>query len=329
MQLLTFTNAGIYCHAGDFYIDPWQKVSKAIITHAHSDHARWGMGHYWAHHHSVPIMKLRLGADISVTGVNYGESLLFNGVKVSLHPAGHIIGSAQIRVEYKGEVWVVSGDYKTVSDGVCEPFEPIKCHTFVTECTFGMPIYRWKPQEVIFGQINRWFHTNFQNGINSILVGYSLGKAQRLLANLGTCIENVYLHTAISNIQQAYQEKGIIKNTYKNASEWKKNESEKTLILAPPAAVNTPWMRKFEPFSIGIASGWMAIRGNKRRRNADAGFVLSDHADWPQLLDAISNTGAENIYATHGFTAVLSRYLQEKGYNANEVNTLFEGEKAE
>jgi len=177
MPLITFTHTGMYCAAADVYIDPWRPVDRCIITHAHSDHARTGMGHYLCHEHSVHLLRHRLGADISVEGIPYGEVRNINGVQFSLHPAGHVIGSAQVRVEHKGEVWTISGDYKTEDDGFTPPFEVVRCHTFITECTFGLPVYTWEPQRSIFDEINAWWRTNAAEGVATVISAYSLGKA--------------------------------------------------------------------------------------------------------------------------------------------------------
>ena len=327
MPLLEFTPAGIYCPQADIYIDPWKKVNKAIITHAHADHSRWGMKHYLAHPLSIPVMRLRLGSDISVQAVEYNQKLLINGVEISLHPAGHIPGSAQVRVSYKGETWVASGDYKVEDDGLSTAFEPVKCNTFITECTFGLPVYKWKPQKEIFNEMNDWWRTNQSNGISTIVTAYSLGKAQRLLQNLDPSIGKIYTHGAVENTNEVMREAGIhLNETIRITKETTKKELVGNMIIAPPSALNTPWMNKFKPLSDGIASGWMMLRGTRRRRAADRGFALSDHADWPGLLSAIKATGAENVITTHGYTNVFSRYLNEIGINSVEEKTLFTGE---
>lgn len=328
--LLSYTKKGIYCEKADVFIDPWRPVDKAIITHAHADHSRWGMKKYIAHHHSIPVMKHRLGNDIDVTGKNYGEDFNINGVKFSLHPAGHIIGSAQVRVEYKGEVWVVSGDYKTEPDSTCTPFEAVQCHTFITESTFGLPVYDWIPSKAIYSSINQWWETNQAQGKVSILLGYSLGKAQRIIEHLNQDIGKVYTHGAIENTNEVLRSAGIsVPTTTRITKETDKKELIGNMIIAPPSAHNTPWMRKFKPYSVGITSGWMALRGARRRRNADRGFVMSDHADWNGLNAAVEATGAENIYVTHGYSATFAQWLNEKGKNAHVLETEYEGELSE
>lgn len=327
MSLLRFTDKGIYCPQAKVYIDPWKPVNKAIITHAHADHSRWGMKSYLAHHLSVPVMKHRLGNDINAEGVGFNEPRTINGVKFSLHPAGHIYGSAQVRVEYKGEVWVVSGDYKTENDKACTSFEPVKCHSFITESTFGLPVYRWENQESVFDDINRWWRKNKEQGKTTILCGYSLGKAQRIIQNLDSSIGKIYTHGAVENTNEVLREAGVdIRETTLLTNEHSKKELVGNIVIAPPSAIGTPWARKLKPYSTGVASGWMMIRGMRRRRNADRGFVLSDHADWNGLNESVKATGAENIYVTHGYSTIFSNWLKEQGYNASVVETEYEGE---
>ncbi|TFV92394.1 ligase-associated DNA damage response exonuclease [Algoriphagus kandeliae] len=331
MNLLELTELGLYCPPADVFIDPWRPVNRAVITHAHSDHARWGMKKYLAHHHSAEVMRLRLGSEINLETVDYGEVKSVNGVKISLHPAGHIPGSAQVRLEYQGKIAVVSGDYKIEDDGLSIPFESIKCHEFVSECTFGLPIYKWESQQETFNQINNWWKENAAEGRNSVLFAYSLGKAQRILHNLKREIGSVFVHGAIWNTNQALLANGIdIWDVPKVNPDIPKNEYQGALIIAPPSAMGTPWMRKFSPYRTGICSGWMSIRGTRRRRAADRGFVLSDHADWEGLIQAIEATEAEKVYLTHGSTAAFGKFLQEeKGIDAVELRTLFGEEEAE
>lgn len=329
MALLQFTDKGIYCPPARVYIDPWKPVSRAICTHAHADHARRGMKHYLAHHDSVPIMQHRLGKDISARGLAYGEVIEVHGVKISLHPAGHIIGSAQVRVEYKGEIAVVSGDYKIQDDGFSVPFEPVRCHTFVTESTFGLPVYHWQPQVRVLDEINQWWQQNAAENKASLLIAYSLGKAQRVLENINREIGPVYTHGAVESIQQVLRESGYpMKPSLPVTAEHKKAAFRKALIVAPMGAIGSAWSRKLAPFSLGIASGWMQVRGSRRRRAADRGFVLSDHADWAGLNKAVTETGAEHIYVTHGYTDIYSRWLQDQGLQASVVETMF-GEEEE
>jgi putative mRNA 3-end processing factor len=288
------------------------------------------MDHYIAHQASVPVLKHRLSPDISAAGYSYSEPFTINGVRVSFHPAGHILGSAQVRVEYKGEIWVASGDYKLQDDHISPAFEPVKCHTFITESTFGLPVYRWQPQEEVFAQVNEWWSTNASRNKASVLLGYSLGKAQRLLQNVDHSIGPVYTHGAIDNINQLFIAQGIaLKPSERVTPLIPKSAYRNALIIAPTSAINSPWLRRFEPYSLGIASGWMALRGARRRRAADRGFVLSDHADWNELNTAIRATGAEKVYVTHGYTSAFARWLQENGTEAWEARTEYEGELAE
>lgn len=331
MSLIEFRPEGLYCPPGDFYIDPWKKVKHAVVTHAHADHARWGMGAYLAHTDNRSVMRLRLGEDIQLETASYGETVSRNGVSVSLHPAGHIIGSAQVRIEYKGEIWVVSGDYKTGPDDTCAPFEPIKCHHFITESTFGLPVYNWPDQREVFAEINAWWSQNAAEGKTSLLLGYSLGKAQRLLAGVDPTIGPIFTHGAVENTNMALRADGIsaIPPTERVTRDTDKARFAGALVVAPPSAVGSAWVKQFRPFSVAIASGWMSLRGPRRRRNVDRGFVLSDHADWNGLLDAVRATEAEHVYVTHGYSDVFAQYLNENGFSASTVETEYEGELSE
>ena len=320
-QLIQFTDRGLYCQAGDFYIDPWKPVERAIITHAHSDHARWGSKFYLCQQDTLALLQLRLG-DNKYQAVGWHEPVYMNGVKITLHPAGHIIGSAQIRVEHQGEVWVVSGDYKTENDGISGAFEPVKCNVFITESTFGLPIYNWKSQEEIFNNIQNWILENHRVGKTSVLMAYSLGKAQRLLPCIEATGLPIFLHGAVYNVHQALVNAGFkLPAIQRVEPDMPKETFKGSVVIAPGSADGTPWMKRFSPYSVGVCSGWMQVRGNLRRRNADAGFALSDHADWPGLLQAIKATEAQKVYVTHGFQAAFSRYLNEIGIEAGEVKT--------
>lgn len=329
-QLIDFTSSGIYCPLADIYIDPWKPVNKAIITHAHADHARIGNMMYLAHKDTVPLLKHRLGMYIEVQGIEYNETVNINGVNISLHPAGHIIGSSQVRIEYKGEVWVVSGDYKLDNDGLSKPFESIKCDVFVTESTFGLPIFKWRSQQEVFNEINNWWASNTAEGKTSVLIGYSLGKAQRLLCNLDTGIGEIYAHSVIENINQVIRANGTYIPKVKMMDHlMEKKKLNKALILAPPSYLNSPFIDKLERSSIAVASGWMDLRGSRRRRSVDRGFILSDHADWSQLKTAVKESGAKMIYVTHGYSSSFSRWLNENGIESKEVETKFQGELEE
>jgi putative mRNA 3-end processing factor len=329
-MLLRFDSKGIYCPQADVYIDPWQPVNKALITHAHSDHAKVGSAAYLCHRDSVALLQLRLGQDISVQGIEYNTPVVMNGVTISFHPAGHIIGSAQIRLEYKGEIWVVSGDYKLQQDGVSVPFEPVRCHHFVTESTFGLPVYKFPSAETVHADINQWWEKNAADDTNSVIIGYALGKAQRILQHLDENLGNIYTHGAVDNINQTLQQNGIrLKDTIRVTADMQKKDFKGAIILAPPSAIGSPWLNRFAPFSLGVCSGWMQLRGARRRRSADRGFILSDHGDWAQLNEAVQLSGAENVYVTHGYKAVFAKWLREScGLQAFEVDTFYENEDA-
>lgn len=329
MALIEFTDSGLYCRAGGFYIDPWKPVKRSIITHAHSDHARSGNGYYLCHHLTKPILRLRLG-DINCESIGWNETVTMNGVKVSLHPAGHVIGSSQIRLESGGEVWVVSGDYKIENDGWSGAFEPVRCHTFITECTFGLPVYRWKSQREIFDDMRDWILKNHERGLTSVLIAYSLGKAQRILTPLVETGLPIFLHGAVHNVHETLSASGVpLPAVTRVVPETLKSETAGNIVIAPSGADRTTWVRRFFPYNVGVCSGWMQVRGNVRRRNVGAGFVLSDHADWNGLLQAVSTTGAERVYATHGFQSVFARYLNEIGIQAAEVKTEFGNDEEE
>ena len=325
-MVLSFTERGIYCPAGDFYIDPWKPVPRALITHGHADHARPGHGAYLCTHSAAPVMRHRLG-DIRLDTISYDETRQIGGARVSFHPAGHVPGSAQIRIEVGGEVWVVSGDYKTTDDGLSEAFEPVRCHSFISECTFGLPVFTWEPQEIVINQINQWWAANAAAGITTVLGAYSLGKAQRLLAAIDPGIGPILTHGAVEATNAVLRGQGYaLPDTVLVTPDTDRKAYPGALVIAPPSALGSAWARRFGPQSTGFASGWMRLRGVRRRRAADRGFVVSDHADWPGLLDAIKSTGAENIYVTHGYTDIFARYLNEKGFNAQIVATDFTGE---
>jgi putative mRNA 3-end processing factor len=329
MQLIEFTDRGLYCRQGDFYIDPWKPVAKAVITHAHSDHAHPGSKDYLCHHLTAPLLKLRLG-DVTVQSLEWNETVTINNVSISLHPAGHIIGSSQVRIEYNNEIWVISGDYKTENDGISGSFEPIRCHSFISESTFGLPIYNWKPQSEIFDNIRNWVLNNQNENKASVIIGYSLGKAQRIINCVSPITNKIYAHGAIWNVQQALKNAGLnLPDVERVTPEMPKENFKNAVIIAPPSADGSPWMKRFSPYRVGVCSGWMQVRGNVRRRNTDAGFALSDHADWPGLWEAIKATSASKVFVTHGFQSAFSRYLNEKGIESAEVKTEYRGEEEE
>lgn len=318
--LLERTDDGLYCPEGGFHIDPWRPVERAIITHAHGDHACPGSRSYLTAEPGEVLLRARLGPEAVIETIGYGEPLHLGGVSVSLHPSGHILGSAQVRIERGGEVWVVSGDYKLEPDATCPPFEPLACHTFVTESTFGLPIYRWPKEGAVFADINTWWRANRETGRASVLFVYAAGKAQRVLAGIDASIGPIVAHGAIERVNGIYRDRGI------PLPPATLSEGKMPLVLAPAFANNSPWLRRFSPYSTGMASGWMRIRGTRRRRALDRGFVLSDHADWPALLGAIDATGAECVWVTHGYRGALARWIEEHGKRAEVVETPFEGE---
>jgi putative mRNA 3-end processing factor len=326
MALIKFTNRGIYCEQGGFYIDPWHPVDYAVTTHGHADHVKWGNKNYLCHELTKPILKQRYGLEDNVQTLPYGQEIDINGIKLSLHPAGHVIGSSQIRLAYKGEICVVSGDYKVEYDGISAAFEPIKCHTFVSESTFGLPIYHWEPQKIIFEQMQSWIADNHSKQKTSILVAYSLGKAQRLIKNLMGNYP-IYVHNSIANLNEAFENAGVdLPKTIRITPEIKKDELQKGIVIVPPALADGRWIKSLIQPAVGVCSGWMAVRAGRRWRSADAGFALSDHADWPGLLSAIKATAAEKVFVTHGSTAVFAKYLNEIGIAAAEVTTKYGSE---
>ncbi|MCY7306268.1 MAG: ligase-associated DNA damage response exonuclease [Rhodoferax sp.] len=329
MELVVARPQGLYCTAGDFYIDPWRPVDRAVITHGHSDHARMGSAHYLATQAGAGVLRHRLGADIALETLPYGASILHHGVRLSFHPAGHVLGSAQVRLEAGGEVWVLSGDYKVEDDGTCAAFEPVRCHTFVTESTFGLPIYRWQPQAMIFADLNDWWRGNAAAGRASLLFCYAFGKAQRLLSGLDPEIGSILLHGAMEPLTRVYREAGVrLPLTQTVASLADPSQIPGSMVLAPPSAQGTSWMRRFADYADAFASGWMQLRGTRRRRGVDRGFVMSDHADWPGLQQAITATGASRVFVTHGQVAVMVRWLREQGLDAQEFATEYGQEEA-
>ncbi len=329
--LISLTPRGLYCKAGDFYVDPWKPVKKAVVTHAHADHSYRGNEQYLVPKEGELISRIRIGDGAVIETLPYRKPLDIDGVRVSFHPAGHILGSAQVRIEYKGEVWVISGDYKLTPDATCAPFEPVKCHHFVTEATFGLPIYRWQKTEKVFDEINDWWRRNQEKGKASVIFAYSLGKAQRIMNGIDRSIGAIFTHGAVERLTQAYRESGVDlpKTTYAGAVENKK-DFVGSLVVAPPSAQQSVgWLRRFGPQSTGFASGWMAVRGARRQRAVDRGFVLSDHADWPELLTAIGGAEAETVYVTHGFSPEVVRWLNGNGQYAVELKTKFVGDDAD
>ncbi len=322
-DLIVARPEGLYCPPGGFYIDPWKPVDAAVITHAHSDHVRAGHGHYLAAHAGAGILRSRL-PDITLQTVRYGERLTIGETTVSLHPAGHVLGSAQIRVEHRGRVWVASGDYKLASDPTCDAFEPVRCDTFITESTFGLPIYRWDPPQTLFDDVDSWWRRNAAEGRASVLFCYTLGKAQRVLASIDAAIGPIFCHGAVETLNDVYRAAGIALPPTQRVNDIAPKDKamfRQALIVAPPSAQGTPWLRRVGEYSDAFASGWMRLRGTRRRRGVDRGFVLSDHADWPALQQAIDASGASRVIVTHGQVEPLVRWLRERGFDSGSFAT--------
>jgi putative mRNA 3-end processing factor len=318
---------GLYCVPGQFYIDPWRPVDRAVITHGHGDHARVGHAHYLAARAGVGILRSRLG-DIHIDGLEYGERVTHNGVTISLHPAGHVLGSSQVRMECGGEVWVASGDYKVEPDKTCAPFEPVACDTFITESTFGLPIYRWEPEQATFDDINRWWRRNAEQGRCSVVFAYAFGKAQRILSGLDASIGPIVCHGAVEPLNRVYREAGVALPPTVMVTDVDKAALKQALVIAPPSSAGSPWMKRFGDYSDAFASGWMQLRGARRRRGVDRGFVLSDHADWPGLMAAIRATGAGRVVVTHGSIGPMVRWLCQNGLDAGAFETEYGDDEA-
>ena len=331
-DLIELRPQGLYCPPGDFYIDPWRPVERAVITHAHADHARAGHRHYLCSAEGAALLRVRLG-DVALQPLAWGETVDLHGVRLSLHPAGHVLGSAQVRIEHRGQVWVASGDYFVANTGernsTCSAFEPLRCHCFITESTFGLPIYRWRPQAEVMGDIHTWWQHNAQAQRPSLLLAYSLGKAQRLLAGVDASIGPVLVHGAVESLNAVYRAAGVALAPCQRADTVARAELSRALVIAPPATHGSAWARRLGDFSDAFASGWMQLRGARRRRGVDRGFVLSDHADWPGLHAAIRATGASRVIVTHGYEAVMVRWLREQGLQADSFRTEFGDEAVE
>ncbi|MBL8289413.1 MAG: ligase-associated DNA damage response exonuclease [Rubrivivax sp.] len=339
-DLVVLRPEGLYCPAGDFHIDPWRPVSRAVITHAHGDHARPGHGAYLATAVSEGVLRARLGSGIALQGLAYGEAVTINGVRVSLHPAGHVLGSAQVRIEHRGEVWVASGDYYAsgVDEGsernpTCAPFEPVRCHCFITESTFGLPIYRWRAQREVLAEVDAWWRANAEAARPSLVLAYTFGKAQRLLAGVDASIGPLVVHGAVEPLNEAYRAAGVpLPDTVpwvrlREGGKAAAAQVRRALVVAPPSALGSPWARSLGEFGDAFASGWMQLRGARRRQGVDRGFVLSDHADWPGLQRAIAATGAARVIVTHGYEAVMVRWLAAQGLQAGAFRTEYGDEE--
>ena len=321
--LIQNTPKGLYCTVADVYIDPQKPVHRALITHGHSDHALSGHRYYLCTRLTAAVIKLRLGSFIQIQVVEFGEKITINNVQFSFHPAGHIPGSAQIRVEYKGEVWVVTGDYKTEPDKVSGNYELLKCNTLVTETTFALPIYQWQPQAFTMREILNWYKYNLDLGKSSVILAYALGKSQRIIQNIPEEI-SIYTHTTVEDTNKVLRESGLeLRKTIQINSRVAKKDIQRGITIAPSSILNTPLMRALESPALGYASGWMTLNRFRKQQTAEAGFVLSDHVDWNELNQVVNECNAENIWLMHGYTKEYRRFLIAQGKNAKDIGSHF------
>lgn len=331
--MLELTPVGLYCPKGNFYIDPMYPVENALITHAHSDHAREGSRNYFAHHATMAIMNSRFSRwDEVYHPTDYEDYFQLGPVKCSFHPAGHVLGSAQIRLEYNGEVWVVSGDYKRDPDQTCKPYQPIKCDVFITETTFALPIFRWEKTEDVVIRIQEWIRQSHELDRIPILYAYSLGKTQRLLVELAKAgQENFVIHSSADKICRIYRDQGIPIPHYEIFSDrMAPLDITNKVLIFPPMMQRSKFVRRYKNLSEALVSGWMALRGTRRRRGVERGFVLSDHADWPSLCRTVRGSGAKKVFSTHGYTDVFARFVSESfKTEASELNVLRERSEEE
>lgn len=320
--MLIMTAKGLYCPRGNFYIDPKGRVEHAVITHAHSDHARKGSKYYYCAASGASLLKVRLGESISVTPIPYRQKYNFGDVTISFHSAGHILGSAQVRIELNGEVWVVSGDYKRDSDPTCEPFETVECDVFITEATFGTPAYCWEKENDFGEDIFNWWEKNSHNGFHSVLFAYSLGKAQRILGHLNSYHEiPIICQSATEMLTQCYREEGIDLSPTLCLDQLRPNSKmQESLFLVPHSFLKTEHAKHLgNKYKTAFASGWMA----KDSFRYDTGFVISDHADWNDLLRTISESKAQQVYVQHRGNGALVKELKSRGITANSDLALF------
>jgi putative mRNA 3-end processing factor len=330
--LIAWTDKGLYCEVGGFYIDPHRAVDLAVVTHAHSDHARRGSKHYITVDSGIGLLRARIGKKISVQGLKYGERIRLGEVTVSLHSAGHILGSAQVRVEYGNEVWVASGDYKRDPDPSCDPFETVRCDTFITEATFGTPKYAWRKDARHGEDLVRWWDENALAARNSIVFGYSLGKGQRILAELAPAFQNgrirspVLIHSAMVELTECYRAEGrVLAPTLPLDEAVAEAEAADRalvgeMILAPPSVLDETWAKRLGDYRTAFASGWMQTGGWGRGRY-DHGFVMSDHADWNDLNQTILESGATRVFVQHRDGALV-RHLRSQGLEAYSADEL-------
>lgn len=317
--MLIMTSRGLYCPAGNFHIDPNGAVEHAVVTHAHSDHARRGAGRYYGAACGVDLVRARLGGKIDIRGYEYGQKFRLGAVDVSFHPAGHILGSAQVRLECGGEVWVASGDYKRDADPTCAPFEVVPCDVFVTEATFGTPAYQWAKGADLGREIADWWHANAERGVNSVLFAYSLGKAQRVLGVLQPHARKpVHCHPAAIPLNACYRDQGIALAPTVDLGEVPPDrELRGELFLVPQSFLQSGQAAILgEAYETAFASGWMAGGGFGRADAYDRGFVMSDHADWNDLVRTVVETGARKVYVQHRGKGALVKHLRSLGLQA-------------
>lgn len=309
--MLEFQPGGVTCPAAGVTVDPVHAAEYAIITHAHSDHARRGSRHYLAHRLTAAVLRRRLGPRADITAVEYGEALHRNGVRISLHPSGHLPGAAQVRLEHRGRVAVVSGDYKLGADGLAEPFEPVRCHHFVTESTFGLPIFRFPPPDTVADQIHTWWRRNAAVGIVSVLQAWPLGKAQRLAAMLDRSVGPVLLDTTVHTMHETLRAAGV---RLPDLPALRPGETPPTgsLVISSRSATAPSRGPAQPPLAAAFVSGWMLLRTWRGRSAGVQGFVLSDHADWDQLNAAVTATGAGRVSVVHGYAQPFARWLREQ-----------------
>lgn len=319
MELLSLTDKGLYCALGDFYIDPWKEVEKAIITHGHGDHAHWGMKEYITVNEGEFILRKRI-PNANLKTFPYRQTFRMGDVDVSFHPAGHILGSSQVRIQYKDETWVFTGDFKRDLDLTCEPFEVVPCDVFISEATFSLPVYRWPDFRLEMKEVYDWWMKNREAGFNSVLCCYALGKAQRIIAGLRELTdEPIWVHGTVDELNQSYAKTGLSWPNVNKVPLESKEKFKGAMILCPPSALGSTWNKRLTPKKVAFASGWMRLRGNRRRKGYERGFVISDHADWPSLIKTVEETGCKKVYFTHGNTESIVKYLNEKGISAYDL----------
>jgi len=310
---------GLFCEPGGFYVDPARPVSRALITHGHSDHARFGHEAYLATPETVEVMKLRLGQNQNYTATRYHETHNINGVSVRFIPAGHILGSAQIVLEWQGQRIVASGDYKRSLDPTCAPFEPVPCDVFITEATFALPVFCHEPAEK---EAARLLASIAQNPDRNHLLGvYGLGKAQRVISLLRQqgFDRTIWLHGALVELCKLYERLGVKLGDMRPVSDVDAKNLKGELILCPPSATDDRWATKFGNSITSFASGWMRVRARARQRGAELPLIISDHADWPELLKTIEDVQAPEIWVTHGRDDALVHQLTLMGRKAQAL----------